>query len=117
MELEMASLTRAIQALVESMAEIKPIVLELKEWRPMVASSVEELRGEVGALRNQVQQMVREAAPATPAVEKPPLLPLPTVGRYQSSDPKMGKGRGRFYPGVIAGQWYVWYVSLTCTSL
>lgn len=61
MEQEMAALTRAIQsqnatiqALVESVAEIKPAVLDLKDWKPQMVSSVEDLRGEIGELREQV---------------------------------------------------------------
>ena len=77
MEQEMTALTRAIQTLVESVAEIKPVVLELKDWKPLMESSVDELRGEVGELRDQIQHMVREPVPALMAAGKPPILPIP----------------------------------------
>lgn len=83
-EQEIVALTRAIQVqsvtmqtLVESMAEIKPVVMELKDWKLVMVASVDELRDEVGELRQQVKVMAREATPARNAAEMPSLLPLP----------------------------------------
>lgn len=82
MEQEIAALIRAIQAqnatfqtLVELVAEIKPVVVELKEWKPAMIASVDDLRGEVGELRDQVKQMARDAVPVPRAARLPPLLP------------------------------------------
>lgn len=63
MEQQIAELTKAIQAqnitiqAVETLAKIKLVVMDLKEWKSVVVTAVEELCGEVGELRDQVSQL------------------------------------------------------------
>lgn len=123
MEQEIAALTRAIQAqsltiqtLVDSVAEIKPVVLELKEWKPTMVTAVNDLRKEVGELRDQVKQMADEPISGSRTVGFPPLLPIPEhlkhkgpkeegdhgqgANAHRAWTPNRGKSLGNFTPEI-----------------
>lgn len=100
MEQEIAVLTRAMQTLVESVAEIKPVVLELKEWKPTMIATVDDLRGEVGELRDQIKLMNRDTAPVPRALGLPPLLPTPEHLKIRETKEDMDYGPGTSSQGA-----------------
>ncbi|XP_073363591.1 uncharacterized protein [Aegilops tauschii subsp. strangulata] len=59
----LADLTAAVSAMSSQIGEIHPIILELQGWRPAVERSVEDLRLEVGELRQLLKEVRPETAP------------------------------------------------------
>lgn len=101
MEQEIAALTRAIQAqsltiqtLVDSVAEIKLVVLELKEWKPTMVAAVNDLRDEVSELRDQVKQMSRDLISGSKTTELPPLLSIPEHLKRKEAKEESDNGHG-----------------------
>lgn len=79
------SLTERIDAMESSIGkrfgDLEAAAKVFDEWRPKVDSSVEELRSEVGALRQKVDRVVPDPGAATSAG----ILPTPTVAAASSS--------------------------------
>uniref|UniRef100_A0A0E0DT61 Uncharacterized protein n=1 Tax=Oryza meridionalis TaxID=40149 RepID=A0A0E0DT61_9ORYZ len=67
-----------IQSALGSLAEIKPMVVELTGWKPVVDKAVVDLHEEVGKLRTQVQQVTRNPALQSKLANLSPLLPTPS---------------------------------------
>lgn len=64
--------SEAIQATIE---EMKPVVLELQNWKPEMEQSVDGLRVEVVELRSQVVQIAHNSGPTDRFGDLPPILP------------------------------------------
>ncbi|KAG8083754.1 hypothetical protein GUJ93_ZPchr0016g2548 [Zizania palustris] len=91
MEQQIAELIKAMQTIQEQNASIQgsvaaasaviedmaPVVRELAGWRPRMDGAVEELRGEMGDLKAEVDRISRNPVLTVRPVDLPGLLPTP----------------------------------------
>ncbi|EEC80491.1 hypothetical protein OsI_22735 [Oryza sativa Indica Group] len=68
---------KAIRISVGSIEEIKPMVVELAEWKPTIEKAVAELRDEVGDIRAQLEKMVKQPASSPNQVKSESVKPDP----------------------------------------
>lgn len=65
----------SLQSSMSSLVEINSIMVDLAGWKPSVDKAVGDLREEMGALRNQVQQLARNPVFSVKPEDLPLLLP------------------------------------------
>mgnify|MGYP003703384843 CR=1 FL=1 len=65
----------SIQTAMGSLAEIKPMVVELTGWKAAMNKAEADLHEEMGELRHQVQQIIRNPELLSKPMDLQPLLP------------------------------------------
>lgn len=72
-----ASIQKAVAASTALFEEIKPSVLDLAEWRPVLDQAVTDLREDLGGVQRDLDHVICNPILSLKPTDLPPLMPQP----------------------------------------